>query len=122
MFVKLYTYSSNEKECKSIFNDIMNEIDLYVDRMENLEIEEYWKVEGMHVLYADVFFKEIISKEIFLRFLNTITDGWYINGRSCEGVAYGSENAKECTYIKKNVSLITFEYNENEVVMWEDET
>lgn len=105
MFIRLFTHSTSEEESKKILNEIItNELD-YIDKIEYVTIEPYWKVESIYKIEVNVNLKEIFNEERMKSFLNSISDKWIFFGKPIEE-ALASETTEGCNYIKDGVNMI----------------
>lgn len=105
MFIRLFTHSSNEEESKKILNEIIDKELQYIDKIEYVTIEPYWKLDGIYIVEVNVNLIVEFNEEKIKDFLQSISDKWIYFGNPLEE-ALASETTEGCNYIKDGINMI----------------
>lgn len=105
MFIRLFTYSTNEEEYKKILNEIINKEIQFIDKIEYVTFEPYWKLDDIYKVEVNLNLKEKLSEERIKKIFDSISDKWMYFGDPIEE-ALASETMEGCNYIKDGVNMI----------------
>lgn len=105
MFIRLFSYASNELDSKQIVDNILKSINVYIDKVEFVLCKPYWKMSGVYENEVRVVFKNDLTDVQLNTWLYDISDKWlYLGSPITEMLA--SETTKDCHYIIDGVSMI----------------
>lgn len=87
MFVRMFLYAKSKEEATAICNDILSNIDLYIEQRKIVEITPYWKIEGIFQIELSVVLKNnSINSEDWERFLKTLSNIWLSYGEPIDEI------------------------------------
>lgn len=109
MLFRLFAYSNDEVEAKSVFESIINDIESSIVYKEYKKIEPYWKIEGIYVVTVRIELHNDFEGENKEDFLKSISDKWITFGNPIDEVL-ASETTEGCNFIKKGVNMINIFY------------
>lgn len=122
MYIKIFGIADTKEECKKIYEEAIEDIKQYIDKVENLNIEQYWKFDDIQVLTADISLNVVLTEKRVYEFLETISDTWDCRGYPAIEVEdeirlLASKTAPNCNYIKEDIEMIIINFHKSEVVL-----
>lgn len=81
MFIRMFLYAKTKEEAINLSNSILLNLDIQIDRKKIVELEPYWKIDGIYEIGIEIILKnKSISKKILENFLKSLSNKWLSYG------------------------------------------